>query len=250
MFLLTIKNPMTLFDDERYVWRETYFVLFEPKMRPQFVEVRKNFDTRAGCFSILDKKIFDDDSMESITIASYEDHAAIEIIYTEGETVLKENQALFNTISKDCPPKERDLLRKAKNFTARYNILHFEQVAGTAEFKTIKKPELKFASPLDRAVEKATNSNLKKINRNNHNNIKLITPQETTNNQKFHFDPNSYEKCIFGTKQFDASDSDVDNERIDPNTLILILDTLCNITHGIAIDPASGIICNENLTQF
>ncbi|MDR1483358.1 MAG: hypothetical protein LBT09_00895 [Planctomycetaceae bacterium] len=237
---------MTLFDDERYAWRETYFVLFEPAMRPRFVDVRRNFDIHAGCFSMLDKKVGNDDAMESITIASYEDHAAIEVVYSEGEIVLSESNALFATISKDCPARERELLRKAKKLSARYSVLHFEQVAGTGVFKTIKKPELQFVSPLDRAVKRATNASLKKIKRNNSNEI-LAQKEIGTNRSKFHFDPVSYKNCSFGGERFEVFDDDIENERIDPNTLILILDVLCTMTHGIAIDPASGIVCGDNM---
>ncbi|MDR2641777.1 MAG: hypothetical protein LBC74_03170 [Planctomycetaceae bacterium] len=237
---------MTLFDDERYAWRETYFVLFEPMMRPRFIDVRRNFDIHVGCFSVLDKKIGKDDTMESITIASYEDHAAIEVVYSEGEVVLTESETLFVTISKDCPSRERELLRRAKKFAARYSVLHFEQVAGTGVFKTIKKPELHFVSPLDRAVKKATNADLKKINRNNSD--VALSPQERIDNRpKFHFDPYSYKNCLFGEPRIEILDDDLENERIDPNTLILILDVLCNMTHGIAIDPASGIVCGESI---
>ncbi|MDR2762419.1 MAG: hypothetical protein LBB88_07460 [Planctomycetaceae bacterium] len=238
---------MTLFDDERYAWRETYFVLFEPEMRPQFAEVRKNFDSHVGCFSILDKKIGKDNSMEAITIASYEDHAAIEIVYSEGEIVLTESEALFVTISKDCPLRERELLRKAKKFAARYSVLHFEQVAGTAVFKTIKKPELQFTSPMDRVVEKATISDMKKIKQNYRN--ENLPSNNSTNRPRFHFDPTSYKKCLFGETRMEITDNDLENERIDPNTLIAILDVLCNMTRGIAIDPASGIVCGENLVK-
>jgi hypothetical protein len=238
---------MTLFDDDRYAWRETYFVLFEPEMRPQFVDVRRNFDAHVGCFSVLDKKIGKDNSMEAITIASYEDHAAIEITYSEGEIVLTENEALFVTLSKDCPPKEREILRKAKKFAARYSVLHFEQVAGTAVFKVIKKPEIQFASPLDRVVEKATNANLKKIKQNYRNENSLN--EKFANRTRFRFDPSSFKRCLFGKKQSENTDDSLENERIDPNTLIAILDVLCNMTRGIAIDPASGIVCGENLVK-
>ncbi|MDR1054061.1 MAG: hypothetical protein LBL39_07785 [Planctomycetaceae bacterium] len=238
---------MTLFDDERYAWRETYFVLFEAGNQPRFADVRKNFDIHAGCFSVLDKKVGKDNSMESITIASYEDHAAIEILYSEGEVVLSESEALFETISKDCPARERELLRRAKNFTARYSVQHFEQVAGTGVFNVVKKPELRFASPLDRIVEKATNVNPKKINQKKSNEIQ--TKNTTTKQPKFHFDPTSYKKCKFGTERMETFDDDPEYERIDPNTLILVLDVLCTMTHGIVIDPASGIVCNENLTR-
>jgi hypothetical protein len=184
--------------------------------------------------------------MESITIASYEDHVAIEVVYSEGEVVLAESESLFITIGKDCPPRERELLRRAKKLAARYSVLHFEQVAGTAIFKTIKKPELQFVSPLDRIVKRAINTNLKKINRKKSNEI-MHQKGKLTERPKFCFDPVSYKNCSFGEERADVLDDDIDNERIDPNTLILILDVLCTMTHGIAIDPSSGIVCGENM---
>jgi hypothetical protein len=236
---------MTLFEDDRYAWRETYFVLFEPSRRLRFTDARKEFDIHAGCFSVLDKKIGQNDAMESITIASYEDHAAIEVLYSEGEAVLSESELLFVTMSKDCPMRERELLRRAKNFTGRYSVLHFEQIAGTGVFNTLKKPELRFVAPLDRIVERATNTNLKKLNRKIAN--ETAPKKIVAKRPKFHFDPTSYQNCRFGRERIETFDDDIEDERIDPNTLILILDVLCTMTHGIVIDPASGIVCNENL---
>ncbi|MDR1291160.1 MAG: hypothetical protein LBK06_08165 [Planctomycetaceae bacterium] len=238
---------MTLFEDDRYAWRETYFVLFEVNMQPRLADVRRGFDIHAGCFSVLDKKVGKNDAMESITIASYEDHAAIEILYSEGAAVLSESEALFETIIKDCPSRERELLRRAKKFAARYSVQHFEQVAGTGVFNVVKRPELRFASPLDRVVERAININPQKIIRKNPN--EFPTKNSNTKHQRFHFDPTSYKKCQFGNERMETFDDDPEYERIDPNTLISVLDVLCTMTHGIVIDPSSGIVCNENLTK-
>jgi hypothetical protein len=220
---------MSLFEDERYFWRETYFVLFDKTRCPLFVDVRRNFDLHVGSFSVLSERVGFAGELGSITLASYEDHVGIEIEYDEGDLVVAESEALLATMSKDCLPADLELFRRAKNYSARYTVLHFEQVAGTGEFKVVKKPELHFAAPLDRAMDRAAVSGVGRG--------KSIF----TKRPAFCFDPTSYQKCRFGNGQVELPMDDyVEGERIDPHTLILVLEVLCKMTHGIAIDPASG----------
>ena len=226
---------MTLFEDDRYDWRETYFVYFESVHRPKLPEIRRAWKTYNPFLTILDSKAEPDGSLVELTIASYENHAALEIVYREGRHVLNEAQHFVRSMYHEAMPDERSKLRKIIQCKTRFDVHHFEQTAKTDVFNITKLPELNFARqstmPVDRtdAFTKALNQNRAKKG-------------------KFYFDPFSYAQCRFGYEiegmdTFDATaTSTEDMERINPEMLVMVLETLCRISRGIAIDPASGII--------
>ncbi|MDR2755882.1 MAG: hypothetical protein LBC20_09265 [Planctomycetaceae bacterium] len=224
---------MSLFSDERYTWRETYFVLFDPAMRPRLSDVRRELRHVAGTLTILDNKAEPNGNLVSMTVASYEDHAALEIAYHEGNNVHSEIGLLTELLEKGSTPKEKEQLHHAKKYCAKFEILHFEQTAGTAEFKIVKMPVLQFAPrEKNRTVPPFSNRNYSD---------KLFLNQK----KRFHFDPDSYENCTANGVELDENASSEDSaefERIDPNTLVFVLEILCRLTKGIAIDPASGVI--------
>jgi hypothetical protein len=234
---------MSLFSDERYTWRETYFVLFDPVMRPRLSDVRRELRHVAGTLTILDNKAEPNGTLASMTVASYEDHAALEIAYHEGNNVHSEISLLTELLEKGCTPKEKERLLNAKKYRAKFEILHFEQTAGTSEFDIVKMPVLQFAP------REKNKTALPPLSIRNYSD-KLL-PNQTSNQQmpnpkkRFHFDPDSYENCIVNGVETDENESSEDSaefERIDPNMLVFVLEILCRLTKGIAIDPASGVI--------
>jgi hypothetical protein len=222
---------MSLFDDSRYTWRETYFVLFDSKRRPCVDDVRRELLVHAGALRLLDSQAEPDGTLFSVTIASYENHAALEIIYREGDDVHDDIISLIQTLENDCTEKEREQLQKARNYRAKFDILHFEQTAETAAFDVLKLPELKFRKP--------------PVFPNRFFSDRLTSRPR----KRFHFDTDSYQNCVNDRAgeeidwkdQAETEDSSV-YERIDPNTLLLVLEILCRLTHGVAVDPASGIV--------
>jgi len=226
---------MTLFEDDRYDWRETYFVYFESSHRPKLPEIRRALKTYVPFFSILNSKAEFDGNLVAMTIASYENHAALEITYREGKDVLTEIKQLVLSLKMDATAEELLKLQKAAQYKARFDVHHFEQTAETGMFNITKLPELKFARqstlPMDHgdAVSKALK-------------------QDSADKGKFYFDPNSYDQCRvgFADKELDISDaSAIDSEefeRINPEMLVTVLEILCRISRGVALDPASGIV--------
>ncbi len=242
---------MSLFDDERYTWRETYFVLFDPERRPRLSSVQRELQHRVGSRRILDAKADEEGRFLSMTLASYEDHAALEIIYREGDDVLAETAALAATLEKGCLEPERQRLEGAKLCRARFVVLLFEKTAGTGAFKIVKVPELRFA-PLPH-VESDAKTPPKPQGQGGFPkgqvSGKLVDKSNRPSRPKYHFDPDSYENCKTGgvelNNDFEFRDPAEDSsilERVDPNTLVLVLEILSRATHGIAIDPAGGVL--------
>ena len=228
-------NAMTLFQDDRYDWRETYFVCFESARRPKLPDVRRTLKTYAPLFYILNSKADDHENLVEITIASYENHAALEVVYREGKEVLTENQHLVKTLKKDATAEELAKLGKIVQCKTRFDVHHFEQTAATGMFKIAKLPELKFARQSTLPED--------------HGDVFLKAfEQGTTNKENFHFDPNYYDQCTSGLSGSDLDIADTNAmdssefERINPEMLVTVLEILCRISRGIALDPASGIV--------
>ena len=215
---------MTLFDDDRYDWRETYFVYFESSHRPKLPDVRRALQTYAPFFHILNSKAAPDGNLVEMTIASYEDHAALEIVYQEGDHILTEARHLAQTLEKDASAGERLQLQKIVQYKMRFDIHHFEQTAETGAFKIMKVPELKFSKPSTSPTD--------------HGNVfAKALGTDISGKGTLYFDPN---------EESDALDADMmdsgEFERIDPEMLVTVLEVLCRISHGVALDPASGIV--------
>ena len=225
---------MTLFEDDRYNWRETYFVYFESSHRPKLTEVRRALKISAPLLSILDSKAESQGHLVAMTIASYENHAAMEMVYREGNDVLLEAQHLVRSLKEEATPKELAQLQKIVRCKTRFDIHHFEQTAGTGVFQVKKLPELKFSKQTASLVDRG-DVFLKALG------------QDTPSKEKFHFDPNSYNQCRHARlEDMDISDRDSmdtgELERIDPEMLVTVLEILCRISHGVVVDPASGMV--------
>ena len=228
-------TPMTLFDDDRYDWRETYFVCFESTHRPKLPEIRRALKTYAPFFTILDSKAEPDGNLIEMTIASYENHAALEIVYRDGKEVMTEIQHLAHSLRKEATAGELAKLQKIAQCKIRLDVHHFEQTADTGMFNITKLPELKFARQSTCPVD-------------NGNAFSKALGQGETGKGRFYFDPNSYDQCrgYRVGEELDVSDSGImdsgEFERINPEMLVTVLEILCRISRGVALDPASGIV--------
>ena len=161
---------MSLFADNRYQWRETFFVLFDRKHRPTTAAVQKVLAELAGKVQVLEAQGDESGLMESVTVLSHADAAGMDITYVGGEEVKEQIIELKKewkgqTFLPDDMPK----VQKALAASARFDIYHFEEIG----------------------------------------------------------------------------DSFLDNEEddiLDPATLLLVMDRLAKLCHGVGIDPQSGIV--------
>ena len=226
---------MTLFEDNRYDWRETYFVYFESAHRPKLPVIRRALQTYAPLFKVLDSKAEPNGNLVKMTIASYEDHAALEVVYREGNDVLTEIQHLAKSWKNEATAEELSQLQKIIQCRTRLDIHHFEQTAGTGVFNITKLPELKFARQSTQPID--------------HGDVFLkALGQDAVGKRDFYFDPDSYDQCrndhageeldIADTNSMDSSEF----ERINPEMLVTVLEILCHISRGVTLDPASGIV--------
>jgi hypothetical protein len=122
---------MSLFEDRRYQWRETYFVFFDPDRRPKLETLQNKLDATAGThFSIANPATDARGRIESVTIFVPDDFAAMDISFLSGAEVREEARDLANELSRSsCPPEKQKDLERLKRCQARFDVLHFEQTS-------------------------------------------------------------------------------------------------------------------------
>ena len=219
---------MSTFEDDRYQWRETYFVLFDPVKKPSLHEIRKGLERVFRSLEIREAIADDQGGIESLSAASHDDFVAIDLIYQCGDHIMAETEALAEEMLPSVPSKNRKKFEKAKKYRARLDVLHFEQMEPIHHPESQEDPVFTFATHQPQAAKGPFASR-----------------------PKFQFDPDRYipppepDPLIAGELEADSAPGDekIDpEEKMDPNTLILVLGFLRRLTDGVAIDLASGTI--------
>ena len=123
---------MSLFENDLFQWRETYFVLFDEATRPQAEDVVKALTDQDGRFEVTNVEADDAGRLESLTFRSPEDSSAMDITYVVGEEVVEQVAELLQTFARvTLDDDERDKLNFLGECDARYDIFHFEETSFT-----------------------------------------------------------------------------------------------------------------------
>jgi hypothetical protein len=126
--------------DDRFEWRETYFVLFESRKRPLLSQVESAIEKLGGHFQITDPVADAEGRIEALNIVSPEDHSALEIDYLAGEEVLLQVAELTEELRGEAGLTDK--LSRLKHCDARFEVMHFEEM-----------PEEAFADEEDEAFD-------------------------------------------------------------------------------------------------
>jgi hypothetical protein len=127
---------MSMFENDQYRWRETYFVLFESAKRPALKVVRKRLAVIKDNLELVNPQADEHGAMESMTVLAPDDFAALDISYLSGDEVVEQAQTLVKELkTPECRGAERAKVERLARCDARFDILHFEQLtdAGEAE---------------------------------------------------------------------------------------------------------------------
>jgi hypothetical protein len=120
---------MSLFEDSRYQWRETYFVLFDSKHRPKGADVQRLLAELGPRMEILTITTNDAGLLDSMTVLSHVDAAAMDITFNEGEDVKEQLVQLRQEWKgKGTADKEKAHLNRALHANARFEVYHFEEI--------------------------------------------------------------------------------------------------------------------------
>jgi hypothetical protein len=121
---------MSTFEKDEYRWRETYFVLFDSCHRPTLKKMERLLHELSPRFQLSNPQADEDGRFESITVMSPDDYAALDISFESGEEVKEQGGVLYQEMKGSAADKEeRAKLDQLPKFDARFDLLHFEQIA-------------------------------------------------------------------------------------------------------------------------
>jgi hypothetical protein len=164
---------MSTFENPHYRWRETYFVLFDEKKRPKTHALEKNIRSLNKRYEINNATSDENGMIESLTVISPDDYAAMDICYTADDEIREQAEELVSDLKKFAGDTGAEIPeKKILAATGRFDVLHFERIGGEVD--------------------------------------------------------------------------EEEDDMLDPGTLLIVLEALAKLTKGVAIDPQSGaIIDNE-----
>lgn len=116
--------------DDRYEWRETYFVLFQSRKRPLLSDVEAAFKGLGSQFQLTEPAADAEGRIEALNIVSPEDHSALEIDYLSGDEVLLQVEELTKELRGESG--YADKLAKLRRCDARFEVMHFEEMVDLA----------------------------------------------------------------------------------------------------------------------
>jgi hypothetical protein len=125
---------MSLFEDDRYQWRETYFVLFDASRRPSLEKTKKALGRLSNRFQFHNWRADDQGAFESVTLLAPEAYAAIDISYLGGEDVQEESAELAEEMRRlASDAAERTKVSQIAACNARFDVLHFAEVTDDSD---------------------------------------------------------------------------------------------------------------------
>jgi hypothetical protein len=124
-----MSNYESLFQNDRYRWRETYFVLFDASRRPTLERLQHRLSRLTGRFTLTNLSADPSGRFQRLTVLAPDDFAALDISYLEGEEVLEQADRLVDEMqTTDCRPEDRVRLDRLRRCDGRFDVLHFEQI--------------------------------------------------------------------------------------------------------------------------
>jgi hypothetical protein len=121
---------MSLFGNDEFQWRETYFVLFRSPDRPSSEDVVGALTAHDRRIQVSDVRQDETGRFESLTLLSPDDFAGMDISYVTGEEVIEQVEEMrAEMVKSTLTPEDRAKLEELTECDARFDIFHFEQVA-------------------------------------------------------------------------------------------------------------------------
>ena len=99
---------MSLFENEDYRWRETYFVLFHEANRPAADAIVQGLQKVNARYQISNVRATEAGLFESLTLISADDYAAMDISYVCGEEVREHTEELVEEMLPLLSAKEKN----------------------------------------------------------------------------------------------------------------------------------------------
>ncbi|HMP80228.1 MAG TPA: hypothetical protein PKD54_12305 [Pirellulaceae bacterium] len=119
---------MSLFEDPRFIYRDTFFVLFQQPHRPTAEQISAAL-AQLGKRYEVSNVVLSDGQAESFTVQSPQDYSAMDVAYVDGEDVgsqIRDVLQQFRAITLTGDDAQK--LKKLSQCDARFDIYHFERI--------------------------------------------------------------------------------------------------------------------------
>lgn len=127
---------MSLFENDEYQWRETYFVLFDAARRPTAEILQETLQSLGERYRISEVQATEGGDFESLTVMSPDDYSAMDISYVGGEEVLEQVAELTKEMkASHASCEEKVSLSRLPRCTARLDVYHFEERLSSAAYQ-------------------------------------------------------------------------------------------------------------------
>ena len=120
---------MSLFDNNLYQWRETYFVYFRRADRPTLPAVQRSLKESKQRLRLEGEHANEDDKFESITIFAADSNSAMDVACVDDEEVADACETLISEMSGEIGAMdEPEKLAKLDDCDMRLEVMHFEEM--------------------------------------------------------------------------------------------------------------------------
>jgi hypothetical protein len=134
---------MSLFENDHYRWRETYFVLFDSGKRPTWQRTKHVLSALSAHYTLSNFSHDKKGLLESLTLLAPDDFAALDVCYVGGDEVLEQGSQLAREIKFALyDPADQERLKKLGKYDGRFDVLHFEQIADPGDEEEADADEL------------------------------------------------------------------------------------------------------------
>ncbi|MDR3109304.1 MAG: hypothetical protein LBU65_06405 [Planctomycetaceae bacterium] len=233
-------KTMSLFEDPDYEWRETYFVFTDKKHRPSQHDVKHGLRRSMPSLKIRLERKSIDGGLDFLSVVSDESHSGIDIIWSAGEFLGAELDALAIELEKTASPRDLQQIKKIKHATAKIEIMHFGHIIKGTPTENSPNPQ------------QTENGGYRQGNADGVFWKPFALDDESNDSEehkkRFQFDVNRYIEPPTPMVPPIGEDtavhifSESDSAIMTPDSLIFVLELIRRMTNGIAVDPASGTL--------
>lgn len=119
---------MSLFDNNLYQWRETYFVYFRAADHPSRDLVEKCLKESEQRTRIEDGRADDDGKFESIVVYAPDSNSAMDVACVADEEVAEACENLITEMTGEAGLEEPEKLARLDGCDIRLEVMHFEEM--------------------------------------------------------------------------------------------------------------------------
>jgi hypothetical protein len=118
---------MSLFENSEYQWRETFFVFFDESRRPNADKVKQAL-AQIGNLEVENIRADEEGRIESVTILSPDDFAAMDVSCVSGEEVAEQIPEIMKEVEPNLETdEEKAKFELLSNCNARLDVFHFQK---------------------------------------------------------------------------------------------------------------------------